>query len=66
MPHLENKMTMETTENSELDKLLQEVQRTIMENSTFLKSLKQESLAEEDEVDNDVTDAVDEESFEEL
>ena len=57
---------METTENSELDKLLQEVQRTIMENSTFLKSLKQESLAEEDEVDNDVTDAVDEESFEEL
>lgn len=61
-------MTMEPTGNTELDKLLQEVKRTILENRSFLETLKQEPFSEvsdtEDE-DESVEVAI-EEPFEEL
>lgn len=57
---------MEPSGNIELDKLLQEVKRTIRENAQFLKGLKQESLSEGTDVDIENTEGADEEEFEEL
>lgn len=57
---------MESTENAELDKLLQEVKRTILENRIFLETLKEEPLAEETGVEESLTAYVRDEQFEEL
>lgn len=57
---------MESSGNIELDKLLQEVKRTIRENAQFLKGLKQESLADESDADVEVAEGADEDAFEEL
>jgi hypothetical protein len=57
---------MESTGNAELDKLLQDVKRTILENRDFLETLKQEPLAEEPGAEGNLTDSVCDEPFEEL
>ena len=59
-------MLMEPSGNIELDKLLQEVKRTIRENAQFLKSLKQESLSDGSDGNVETVEGADEESFEEL
>jgi len=57
---------MESTGNAELDKLLQDVKRTILENRDFLETLKQEPLAEEPGAEGNLADCVCDEPFEEL
>lgn len=57
---------MEPTENTDLDKLLQEVKRTILDNRIFLDTLKEEPLAEEIGVEESLTAYVRDEQFEEL
>ncbi|MDD2273717.1 MAG: hypothetical protein PHP95_13950 [Desulfuromonadaceae bacterium] len=59
-------MAIDSTDNVELDKLLQEVKRTIKENRIFLETLKQEPLAEESGAEDQHTDCGRDESFEEL
>ena len=59
-------MAIEATGNIELDKLLQEVKRTILENRVFLETLKQEPLAEETGVEDSLADCARDEQFEEL
>lgn len=59
-------MVMEPTGNIELDKLLQEVKRTIKENRVFLENLKQEPLSEESGVEELAADVINVEAFEEL
>lgn len=59
-------MLMESSGNIELDKLLQEVKRTIRENAQFLKSLKQESLSEGTDADIETAEGADGDEFEEL
>lgn len=59
-------MVVEPTGNIELDKLLQEVKRTIKENRVFLENLKQEPLSEESEVEEMAADVINVEAFEEL
>jgi len=57
---------MEQSGNIELDKLLQEVKRTIRENAQFLKNLKQETLSDESDADVETAEGADEDAFEEL
>ncbi|MDD2581101.1 MAG: hypothetical protein PHR66_03800 [Desulfuromonadaceae bacterium] len=57
---------MEPTGNIELDKLLQDVKRTIKENRVFLENLKQEPLSEGSEVEELAADVINVEAFEEL
>lgn len=57
---------MESSGNIELDKLLQEVKRTIRENAHFLQGLKQESLADKSDADIETPEGADEDAFEEL
>jgi len=59
-------MLMEQSGNIELDKLLQEVKRTIRENAQFLKNLKQETLSDESDADVETAEGADEDAFEEL
>lgn len=60
-------MSIDSTDNAELDKLLQEVKRTIKENRIFLETLKQEPLAEAiSGTEDQQTGCGRDESFEEL
>lgn len=59
-------MVMDPAVDMELDKLLQEVKRTIKENRVFLESLKQEPLSEESEGEEMAADVSNVEAFEEL
>jgi len=57
---------MASTDNEELDKLLLDVKRTILENRLFLDNLRQEPISEEAEAEEPSTECADDESFEEL
>lgn len=59
-------MTMEPAGNTELDKLLQEVKRTILENRSFLETLKQEPFSEVADAEYESVEVTVEEPFEEL
>ena len=59
-------MTIDFTENVELDKLLLDVKRTILENRLFLKNLKDEPFSDGLESEQQYSDGVLDEPFEEL
>ncbi len=59
-------MIIDSTENTELGKLLLDVKRTILENRLFLKNLKQEPFSEESGAEEQSTEGADNEPFEEL
>lgn len=57
---------IDSTENVELDKLLFEIKRTILENRTFLENLKLEPFSECLEIEEQSLDGADDKLFEEL
>ncbi|NTV49850.1 MAG: hypothetical protein HGB32_04610 [Geobacteraceae bacterium] len=59
-------MTIVPTDNEELDKLLLDVKRTILENRLFLENLKQEPISEGLEAEEQSPENAYEEPFEEL
>lgn len=59
-------MTMEPAGNTEQDRLLQEVKRTILDNRSFLETLKQEPFSDGGGAEEEPSDAADEGAFEEL
>jgi hypothetical protein len=59
-------MTMALSDNEELDRLLLDVKRTILENRLFLENLKQEPISEGLGVEEQSSENTYEEPFEEL